>query len=77
MADFSARKSHSSNGNVAYDLFQDGKFFAVVELNAEGWCFLDLDDEKRGRKVRTRLTRRLGRGFDLKAALPLIREEYA
>jgi len=76
-ATFTARKSHGPNGKVAYDLFRDGEFFAVIGVGRdEEWCFTDLNDERRGYRVRALLTRRLGRNKELRDMLPIIRQHY-
>lgn len=78
MASFNARKMIGPDGAAMFDLFRDGRFFATLHVgHNDEWCFKDVNDERRGYRVRAMLTRRLGRNKEVRAMLPLIRREYA
>lgn len=76
-ATFNARKTTGPDGAVMFDLTRDGVFFATLHIgHKDEWCFTDLNDERRGYRVRSKLTRRLGRDKTVPGILPIIREEY-
>lgn len=75
---FVARKTTGPDGAPMYDLFRSGQFFGTVHVgHSDELCFTDLNDERRGYRVRALLTRRLGRDKVLRDMLPIIRQEYA